>query len=201
MAAPLDMMGTEKNWHQDGRFSPPDAAFFYLKRTLSWRKPYMFLMNTHFETWTTGMTERYMQLCLFYGMFPGFFSENAASNCYFANPAWYNRDRPLFRKYMPIIQRVAQAGWEPITRANCDVADVWIERWGRSTESGMYFTVMNTASAPRQATLTFDFAPAASLDASAAIVDAGDDREMGSASRCTLDLGPGEVRALRVQPR
>ena len=51
------------------------------------------------------MTERYMQICLFYGMFPGFFSENAATNCYFANPAWYNRDRQLFSRYMPIIRR------------------------------------------------------------------------------------------------
>jgi hypothetical protein len=151
LALPVDLLGTETNWQKEGRFSPPDPDFFYAKRVLSWRKPYMFLMNTRFETWTAGMTEQYMQVCLFYGMFPGFFSENAATNCYFQNPAWYNRDRPLFRRYVPIIRTIAQAGWEPITAARAEPAEVWVERWGTGGETGLFYTLLNTSDRPVRA--------------------------------------------------
>ena len=36
---------------------------------------------------------------------------------YFTRPELYNRDRPLFKKYVPLCKRVAEAGWEPITQA------------------------------------------------------------------------------------
>lgn len=156
LAMPCDLLGTETNWQRDGKFAPPATDYLYIKRTLAWKKPYMFLMNTHFESWTSEMTERYMQLCLFYGMFPGFFSENAATNCYFQNPTWYERDRALFRKYMPIIRRVAEAGWEPITLARSDSEDVWVERWGRMPASGLYFTVMNVRDRAVSARITVD---------------------------------------------
>ena len=67
-------------------------------------------MNTDYERFGTNYVERYFQRCLFYGMFPSMFSHNAADNPYWRNPAWYNRDRPLFKKYIPLIRRVAEAG-------------------------------------------------------------------------------------------
>lgn len=195
LALPLDLMGTETNWQRDGQFAPPSPDEMYLRRTLAWRKPYMFLMNTHYETWTAAMTERYMQICLFYGMFPGFFSENAATNCYFANPTWYERDRPLFRRYMPLIRRVAEAGWEPLTRASCEPGDVWLERWGSGGDKPFYLTVMNTADAVRRTTIALDPELLQSRSAQSLITT----RPFSSDSALTLDLAPHAVEVIEVK--
>ncbi|MGB9625737.1 MAG: hypothetical protein ACPMAQ_12845, partial [Phycisphaerae bacterium] len=197
LALPLDLMGTETNWQHEGKFIPPAADEMYLRRTLAWRKPYMFLMNTHFDTWTNAMTERYMQICVFYGMFPGFFSENAATNVYFANPARYNRDRDLFRRYMPIIRRVAEAGWEPITMAQTDAEDVWVERWGANPKTGLYFTVMSTAKEPRRASLAIELKEAADQPVRSLLGSP----LTKTASGIALDLAPGAVEVLAVDER
>lgn len=200
LALPLDLLGTETNWQQDGRFAPPSPDYLYLKRTLAWHKPYMFLMNTHFESWTAEMTERYMRLCLFYGMFPGFFSENASTNCYFANPTWYNRDRPLFRRYMPIIRRVAEAGWEPLTLARADAPDVWLERWGTqagggSQGRGLFLTILNTATRPCKTTITLD----ALLGGNRTVTGLLSSRNVGSTPRFEINLPPGDVEVLEIR--
>lgn len=194
LALPLDLMGTETQWQRDGKFAPPDAGPMYLRRTLAWHKPYMFLMNTHFETWTAAMTERYMQICTFYGMFSGFFSENAATNVYFANPAWYNRDRELFRRYMPVIRRVAEAGWEPITSARSDSDDVWVERWGTAPASGLYFTVMNAARQARHVEIAIDV-PGTSGQTVRALLGG---TTAGRAPRLRLDVAAEGVEVLAV---
>ena len=71
-----------------------------------------------------------MKRCLAYGMFPGFFSHNASEGHYFTRPELYDRDRPLFKQYVPLCKRVAEAGWEPITRARSDDEHVYVERFG-----------------------------------------------------------------------
>ncbi|MFQ6131035.1 MAG: hypothetical protein ACE5R4_03290 [Armatimonadota bacterium] len=195
LCLPLDVMGTETNWQRDGRLVEPDPSFMYLKRTLAWHKPYMFLMNTHFESWTAEMTERYMQICLFYGMFPGFFSENASSNHYFANPEWYNRDRPLYKRYLPVIKTIAQAGWEPVTYATSSNESVWVERWGTSPTEGLYFTVMNTADQAREARLELELEGTKGR----AIRSLLTGEELGAAPEITLSLEAGEVLALAVR--
>ncbi|NOX53099.1 MAG: hypothetical protein GXP27_01400 [Planctomycetes bacterium] len=196
LANPLDLMGTETNWLRGGRFSPPSADYMYLKRTMAWHKPYMFLMNTHYDDFGPELVERYMQRCLFYGMFPGFFSEDASTNPYFGNPKWYNRDRHLFKKYLPVIKRIAEAGWEPITLARADDPAVWIERFGQSASSGLFFTVMNTAKELRRVRLTLD----PKLAAAGRLVDllSGQSFSLQSGPS-SLTLQPEEVRAFRLE--
>ena len=192
----LDVMGTETNWLRGGRFSPPSADYMYLKRTMAWHKPYMFLMNTHYEDFGPEMVEKYMQRCLFYGMFPGFFSEDASTHPYFGNPKWYNRDRHLFRKYLPAIRQIAEAGWEPITRAKTDDPAVWVERFGQTPETGLYFTVMNTADEAKHVTLSFEDDIAGDdplIDLLSPTAPAGQPPR--------LKLHPQEVRTFKVQPK
>ncbi|MHB8971608.1 MAG: hypothetical protein ACYC3X_18585 [Pirellulaceae bacterium] len=196
LALPLDLMGTETNFQREGQFAPPGPDFFYLKRTLAWHKPYMFLMNTHFETWTREMTERYMQVCLFYGMFPGFFSENASSNCYFANPAWYNRDRELFMRYMPIIRQIAQAGWEPITHATTSADGIWVERWGSEPSKGLYMTVMNTTDTQQSQQVNVELKDATGCR----VVSLLTGQAIGEMPSVQLQLMAHAVEALRIEP-
>ena len=106
----LDVLGTETNWHRDGRWLPMSDADMLFRRAMCKDKPYCFLMNTRFEDFSPELVERYMKRCLAYGMFPGFFSHNASQGHYFTRPELYDRDRPLFKKYVPLCRRVAEAG-------------------------------------------------------------------------------------------
>jgi hypothetical protein len=139
----LDVMGTETDWLSSGQYRPATHAQMALWRTLAGQKPYLLLMNTDFNTFTTNLVERYFQRSLLYGMYPSMFSYNAAENPYWQNPAWYNRDRSLFLRYQPVIKEVAQAGWQPVTRAGCDNTNLLVERFGPAADGADYFTVFN----------------------------------------------------------
>lgn len=138
--APLfDVMGIETNWlWADGSWHPDSDATFNLRRAMSGKKPYLLLMNTQFDKFTPEYVERYFQTSLFYGVYPSMFSVDASSNPYWENPKWYNRDRPLFKKYIPLIQKISAAGWEPLTFAKSDNASVGVERYGMR-----YLTIKN----------------------------------------------------------
>lgn len=135
LTAQLDVSGTEVNWWQGGTWIPASPAQMDVWRSISYGKPYLLLMNTDYETFG-GQVERYFQRCLFWGIYPSMFSHNAADNPYWHNPNWYNRDRPLFQKYIPLIRKVAEAGWQPITHATAEGG--WVERYGKNL-----FTIFN----------------------------------------------------------
>ena len=153
LAPLLDVMGTETNWKHDGKWTPMTDADFMLRRALCKGKPYCFLMNTDFTKWTYDDSERFMKACVAYGVFPGFFSVDASSNHYFHNPEYYDRDRPLFKRYMPLCKRVAQAGWEPLTGASSANTAVIIERFGDMAKGGC-LTVYNPTATPQAARIT-----------------------------------------------
>lgn len=149
----LDVLGTETDWLPGGQYQPASHAQMALWRTLAGAKPYLLLQNTDYDRFSTNHVERYFQRSLFYGMFPSMFSHNAADNPYWRNPAWYNRDRPLFQKYIPLIRRVAEAGWQPVTGARCDHPQLWLERFGPDAQGAVYLTVLNTATTPQSGVL------------------------------------------------
>lgn len=146
----LDVMGTETDWLSEGRYQPASDAEICLWRTMSGRKPYLLLMNTNLDAFTPDRVEKYCQRCLFYGIFPGMFSHNAADNPYWETPRWYNRDRPLFRKYLPLIRRVAEAGWQPVTEATCDNPRIFVERFGPDAGGAVAITLMNDTGQPQR---------------------------------------------------
>jgi hypothetical protein len=167
-----------------------DAELLY-RRALCGPKPYCFLMNTHFPAWTGEMTEKFMKRCLAYGMFPGFFSADASTRHYFSQPALYNRDRPLFRKYIPLCKRVAEAGWQPVTKAHSDRPHMVVERFG-----DRLLTVFNhgTGAEPTHAVVSLDGLNATTV------------RELVSgrvltvqSGRIELTLGPEDVALLELR--
>lgn len=149
----LDVMGTETNWFPDGQWQPDSDAIFDLRRTACYHKPYLLLMNTDFTKIGSPQVERYFQRCLFYGVFPSMFSVDAADHPYWENKDWYERDRPLFQTYIPLIQRLSQAGWEPVTYARASHPSVRLERYGTQ-----YLTVLNTTDTPCDVTISVDAA-------------------------------------------
>ncbi len=145
----LDVLGTETDWLSSGAYQPIADAQACLWRTLSGAKPYLLLMNTDFNRLPPDLVERYFQRCLFYGFFPSMFSHNASENPYWQNPTWYNRDRPLFRRYLPLIKQVAEAGWQPVTGAACDNPAIFLERFGPDAQGVTYLTLLNNSARPQ----------------------------------------------------
>jgi len=191
----LDVLGTETNWFREGKWAPMSDAELSFKRAMSFQKPYCFLMNTHYADLTLELTERYMQRALFYGMFPGFFSENAAENCYFQNPDWYEPARPLFKKYVPLIRRIADAGWQPITHARASDEHVYLERYGDPAQGAVYFTAMNETGEKVAATIHIDLDALGWAKAKIAIEDLLGDQPIASSQKDSeasyaVELGP-----------
>ena len=133
----IDVSGTEINWFQNGNFTPATDETLNFLRALSYKKPYLFLMNTNFSSMGYEDVERYFKKCLFYGFYPSMFSHNACNDVYWENSSLYNRDRPLFKKYIPLIKEINSDGWEPITYGISNNSNVYVERYGK------YFTIHN----------------------------------------------------------
>ena len=159
----LDVLGTETDWNARGRWRPMSDSDLLYRRALCKGKPFCFLMNTEFESFPPALVENYMRRALAYGMFPGFFSHNASEGHYFSRPELYDRDRALFRKYVPLCKLVAESGWEPITRARTSDEHVYVERFG--DEATRYLTVFNDSPERRTLTLSLEGpAPETSLE-------------------------------------
>ena len=154
LAPLLEVTGTETDWNPGGKWRPMSDEELLYRRAMCGPKPYCFLMNSDFEKWPYELTEKYMKRCLAYGMFPGFFSANASTKTYFSQPALYDRDRPLFKKYVPLIKRAAEAGWQPVTRARSSNAKVYVERWGEKL-----LTIFNDSAERQAAAIIFPEAP------------------------------------------
>ncbi|MHC4112439.1 MAG: hypothetical protein ACYSUY_15315 [Planctomycetota bacterium] len=151
LAPLLDVMGSETNWNPGGTWRPMSDSDLLYRRVMCRSKPYCFLMNTNFEEFSHELVEKYMKRSLAYGMFPGFFSHNASQGHYFTRPQLYERDRNLFKKFVPLCKLVAEAGWEPITLAHSSDRHIYVERFG-----SRYFTIFNDSAQRRTVTITLE---------------------------------------------
>jgi len=155
-------------------------------------------MNTQFERFGGDLVERYMKRCLAYGMFPGFFSHNASQGAYFTRPELYDRDRALFRKYVPLCRLVAEAGWEPMTGAASSDERVYVERFGQR-----YLTVFNDSPDRRTVRIT---RPGTGTGISRELVSAASvewrpsDRSDVPSVEATLELNAEGVAVIDLSP-
>jgi hypothetical protein len=148
----FDVMGTETNWLTGEGFVPESDATLNYRRTLAYQRPYLLLMNTNFDNLTHELVERYFQICLFYGIYPSMFSHNSFDDPYWEDPTLYNRDRDLFRRYIPLIRRLNVAGWQPVTYASTSDPEVYIERFGEWLD--LHFTLRNMTIETKTMTVT-----------------------------------------------
>jgi hypothetical protein len=204
MAPVFAVSGGETFWYNSNNkiapFTPTSHELMALHRVMAYQRPYMPLQDSDFLDWTYDMTDQYHQIELALGMWPGFFSHDAASRPYFRNASWYNRDRPLFRRYVPVLQEINQAGWQPVTGAIVDTAfppafsRVWVERFGPSASSSsptaVYFTVRNEGRSDLASSMTL------TLDGS---VLSGLERGQHSVSELTR--GAGKVVIVSTVPK
>jgi hypothetical protein len=169
-------------------------------RTLSGKKPYLLLMNTDYASFGTNYVDRYFQRSLFYGMYPSMFSRNAAENPYWQNPTWYNRDRPLFKRYLPVIKQVAEAGWQPVTLGTCGNTNILVERFGPAPDGAVFFTLFNDSTTTQTATLSTTLDPAGTADRRAALDLLSGVRLEPSGAGWPVQLAPQTATAIKVLP-
>ena len=190
----LDVMGTETDWMTGGNWTPDSDATMSLRRAMSGAKPYLLLQNTNFSKFTPNYVEKYIQRSLFYGIFPGFFSVDAANDPYWLNPKFYNRDRPLFKKYLPIVRSVAEAGWQPISLATSDNPNIWIERFG-APGGAVYLTLRNAAASAQKAQISLQ----TPLKSAGALKDLVSGRAVnGNGSEFAVSLASDETMVLKL---
>jgi hypothetical protein len=185
----LDVMGIERS------ADVVSEAEMALVRTLCDQKPASYYRD---------LTEKGMRKCLFYGIHPGGLQV-------LGNPNQVEAARPLFKKYAPLIQKIAQAGWQPITHAHVRQADnagsdaaLKIERFGER-ERGLYFTLRNSGTAAATAEVALDLAALGLRDAARLRVEEIlEGREVtprveGSALKATVRIERGETLVLAVR--
>ena len=144
-AGKLDLFGSELSWYDS---TDTNLARLEFLRAMAYQKPAVFLLNVGLgdKVFTQPPYDGYkiyFEKMLFYGFFPSFFSEDASNNIYWADSAKYNTGRPFFKKYIPLIREISQAGWQPITNAVTDQKGLKIERFGNNESSYIYFTLYN----------------------------------------------------------
>jgi hypothetical protein len=106
----------------------------------------------------------YFNKSVLYGIFPSFFNGTYmkdgkwVTSHYFTDPKLYERDRPLFKKYIPILRRMFDAGWQPVTYAQAEPAGVRVERYGPGANGEVLFAVYNPT-APVTTKLLVDIGP------------------------------------------
>lgn len=201
MAPLFDVMGQEVNWKIDGQWSPmPDGELWY-RRALCGKRPYGLLMNTDFDAWTRDDSRRYMMKCAAYGFFPGFFSHNAATKQYFETPELYNRDRPLFKQFIPVICEIARPGWEPVSDARAEPPSLLVERFQRGDEGPAYWTIHNPGGASVSGRLLIRSKRCPSAGALRELLSGRTVRgvESGSELRIDVTLEPGETLVWRAE--
>lgn len=195
----LDVSGTETNWNPGNKWQPDRDETMNLRRTLSYRKPYLLLQNTDFDSFGPDKLDRYLQRSMFYAVFPSMFSHNASEKVYWENPKLYEAGRPLFKKYIPMIQKLSSAGWEPITWAKTDQPKLYVERYG-----SRYLTVFNDSGRVLRGTITVDVARINSSWQRVALVNAITGNYVGEIDRThrevKLELKPEECLVIELRP-
>ena len=188
-----DVPGTEVDWNRGGKWNPSPHDEMIYWRAIAGRKPYCLLQNTNYKIFTRELVVRYMERALAYGMLPSYFSNDGYTDRYFENPAYYERDRDLFRTYVPLAIELATAGWRPVrTLLSCADEEVLVEQFG-----DRYVTVFNSSVASaKRVTLRSGRASAAErvTGATCAFADGVAVLEIPPESVRLLDFGPASQK-------
>ena len=149
LAPYLDVMGYEIDWNAKSGWQPASDEQMLFHRALCGGKPFCYLMNTDLATFTNDKVEKFMMRSVAYGLFPGIFSKTTSGRHYFDWPELYNRDRALFKKYVPICRVISESGWRPVNRVlEADDGNVFLEQFGPE-DGTCYVTIFNNSTRRR----------------------------------------------------
>ncbi len=199
----LDVTGQET-----GAILPPETMA--AARALLRHKPYSPLLNTRFADLPPTYSEDYFHACLLWGIFPSYFCgdvfEDGAWKItrFFSEPRLYEKVRPLYRQFIPILRRMHAAGWEPITLARTVTPGIRLERYGNATGGEVLLAVFNSAAEAQEAVIRVDLAglPAGAAASAAALVAGGalDLAVVGGEATLRVAVAPSRCEVVRLAP-
>lgn len=150
----VDAMGTEMTALSGSTYVPQTLLDLCTWRTLAYHKSFSILFNNDFNILTSELLEKYFNRCLVYAIFPSPMMHNDTINGTGEGYYWksteqfYERDRWIFQTYMPILKEMAESGWEPVTNATVNNADVVVERYGDNDAEGYHIALYNPTKYP-----------------------------------------------------
>src|SRR5262249_30380089 len=123
----------------------------YLRMTMGYGKVLttLYIASTSTPP-TAAQVLAYLRQGLLLGYFPGF------SGRYWDNSTLYERDRGVFQQYMPLIKKVAQAGWKSVNYPTSSDPFTLIERFGNPSAGTFYITAQNTGATTSSPQFTID---------------------------------------------
>jgi hypothetical protein len=96
-------------------------------------------LATSGHTTSSNNVTAYLKNCLLHGFYPGMNSTYWAAG----SATYSTRDGAYWDQYMPVIQLVGRAGWEPVSYASGSTGTLQIERHGQAGDATIYLTVKN----------------------------------------------------------
>ncbi|MBR7104456.1 MAG: hypothetical protein IKC65_05905 [Lentisphaeria bacterium] len=148
LAPYFDTISSEANWKRGGKWIVQDKEELLFYRALCKNKIHSPHLNTDMKKLSVKELEIFLKRNIAFGHIPNVFNDLGTN--YFRQPKYYNRDRALFKRYVPLAARLSMAGWEPETLARSNSKDILVERFGK------YLTVYNDCREKRYAVLTID---------------------------------------------
>jgi hypothetical protein len=133
----LDIAGSEREPSIESE--PVPRSYLAYARALLYHKPLVLLykprLEERFDRDLSPYLVDYMHACLPYAAEPSLFmlfSDTDPSFYYnfWERPDWYNRYRSIFIDFLPLVKRLALAGWEPVTQARASDPSIVVERFG-----------------------------------------------------------------------
>lgn len=194
----LDAFTQEANMLDDLWMEKVSGQKAQTSRILAGAKPYSMGLIANFANLSSHELETFLQQCIPYGFVPGLHSADGYDQLYWRNSAWLKRDRTLLDKYLPVIQRLSNAGWKPVSNARCINPEVRLESFGPDGTTSLY-TLHNTSDAAVNALIELP----ASLEDEIVLYPLSGRvllREAGSAAPIECRLGPGGISVLSVFP-
>jgi hypothetical protein len=145
-AAPyLDMIGAGENFADEAASDPALSH----DRAIAYRKSVSF-GNSGMLAAASEEAEARFRLLLFYHVYPGIFPSDTESLA---------RIRPLYKRYIPLMQEMGRAGWQPVPWAAPGEPELWVERYGPAVggqSALVYFAVRNPSDRPIATTLAIE---------------------------------------------
>ncbi len=138
----LDKHGGEIHWN-------PPTNHLRAYRMLAYQKPVSHIIYSGVVA--ARGEETLMHRWLAFGEFP------AIQELAYHSGSNFEKGRPLYKRFMPLMLRLAHAGWEPVTHARLDgVRQLLVERFGTWRGDNLYLTVHNDSDQPQNGDLVLD---------------------------------------------
>ena len=178
----LDKHGGELLFHEPTRNL---RAF----RTLAYQKPVSHIVMS--GTVSAGQEETVMHRWLAFGEFP------TITELAFSWNSDFERGRPLHRRFIPAIQRIAYAGWEPISHARVEGDGLFVERFGNWSDGDLHFTVHNDSDKPQTGRLIVD-RKSLGIEGDAAWVELLGEEILEATEATAVELDPQRTKLFHI---